>query len=294
MARPRPAPGSGRAGLRVSPARTLGAVAAAFTRDLDFDLVRVETIVRHARQQAVQLLVLPAAALGGHLSDLARPDAEQLPPALDPDDPAIREVARLAGDMVVCVGYCEADGGRRYNAAAAVTGDGLLGRHRKVCLPPGEASVYSAGSGFGAFDTPVGRLGMLIDDDKATPEGARGLAADGAQVLACLSAWPTGATSRPPRIADDHQSRLFDLYDRSRAAENQVVLVSSNLTGAMGGLRFLGQAKVVDPGGDVVARSWGRAGLAVATLDVPAEIDRARRASHHLDEGQASVRRRRR
>jgi predicted amidohydrolase len=278
--------------MRVAPALRLGAVAAAFTRDLDFDLVRVETIVRHARQQAVQLLVLPAAALGGHLADLARPDPGQLPPALGSDHRAVRAVARMAGDMVVCVGYCEADGGLRYNAAAAVTGDGVLGRHRKVCLPPGEATVYAAGSRFGAFDTPVGRLGMLIDDDKATPEGARALVADGAQVLACLSAWPTRVTSRPARMADDHQSRLFDLYDRSRAAENQVVLASSNLTGAVGGLRFLGQAKVVDPGGDVVARSWGKAGLAVVTLDVPAEIDLARRAAHHLDAGLTSVRRR--
>lgn len=79
IARPRPAPGSGRPGMRVAPARTLAAVAAAFSRDLDVDLVRVETIVRHARQQAVQLLVLPAAALGGHLTDLASPDPEQLP-----------------------------------------------------------------------------------------------------------------------------------------------------------------------------------------------------------------------
>ena len=277
----------------MAPVHTLGAVAAAFTRDLDFDLVRVETIVRHARQQAVQLLVLPAAALGGHLTDLAHPDPEQLPPALDPDDAALEAVARLAGDMVVCVGYCEAAGDVRYNTAAAVTGDGVLGTHRKVCLPPGEASVYAAGSGFRAFDTPVGRVGMLIDDDKAAPEGARALAGDGAQVLACLSAWPTSVTSRPPRMADDHQSRLFDLYDRSRAAENQVVLVSSNLTGAVGGLRFLGQAKVVDPGGDVVARSWGKAGLAVATLHVGAEIDRARRSSRHLDAGLGAVRRRR-
>jgi predicted amidohydrolase len=238
--------------------------------------------------------VLPAAALGGHLSDLARPDPDRLPPALDPDDAVIEAVARMAGDMVVCLGYCEADGELRYNAAAAVTGDGVLGRHRKVCLPPGEASVYAAGGGFRAFDTPAGRVGMLIDDDKATPEGARMLAGDGARVLACLSAWPTSVTSRPPRMADDHQSRLFDLYDRSRAAENQVVLVSSNLTGAVGGLRFLGQAKVVDPGGDVVARSWGKAGLAVATLDVAAEIDAARRASHHLDAGLRAVRRRRR
>ena len=125
---------------------------------------------------------------------------------------------------------------------------------------------------------------MLIDYDKTFPESARSLALDGAEILACLSAWPTSITNRAPRMAQDRQSRLFDLYDQARAAENQVVLVSSNQTGAMGGMRFLGQAKVVGPGGDILARTWSKAGLAVAELDVAAEIARARRVLRHLDE----------
>jgi predicted amidohydrolase len=77
---------------------------------------------------------------------------------------------------------------------------------------------------------------------------------------------------------------LFDLYDCARAAENQVVWVSSNQTGSMGGLRFLGQSKVVGPGGEVLARTWAKAGLAVAELDVDVEIERARLVLHHLAE----------
>ena len=96
--------------------------------------------------------------------------------------------------MVVCFGYAEAataDGrDRRYNSAVCVTGDGVLGRHRKVHQPAGESLVYAAGDAFAAFDTPVGRMGMLIDYDKTFPEAARSLALDGATVLACLSAWP--------------------------------------------------------------------------------------------------------
>ena len=59
---------------------------------------------------------------------------------------------------------------------------------------------------------------------------------------------------------------------------------SSNQTGAMGGMRFLGQAKVVGPGGDILARTWSKAGLAVADVDVAAEIATARRVLSHLDE----------
>jgi nitrilase len=85
-------------------------------------------------------------------------------------------------------------------------------------------------------------------------------------------------------MAQDRQAKLFDLYDQTRAAENQVVLASSNQTGTMGGMRFLGQSKVVGPGGDILARTWSKAGLAVAEIDVAEEIDRARRTLRHLDE----------
>ena len=149
--------------------------------------------------------------------------------------------------------------------------------------------VYAAGARFAAFDTPVGQIGMMIDYDNTFPESARTLALDGAEVLACLSAWPTSLTNRAPRIAQARQARLFGLYDRARAAENQVVLVSSNQTGVLGELRFLGQAKVVGPGGDILARTWFKAGIATAQLDVAAEIAKARRVLRHLGERKASV-----
>jgi len=267
----------------------MGAVAAGFTRDLEFDLARVEALIRHGRREEVQLLVLPDAALGGYLSDLSRSEHDDLPPALPLDDPLISKVIAMAGEMVVCFGFCEADAGKRYNTALCVTGDGVLGRHRKVHQPPGERAVYAAGDRFDAFDTPIGRLGMMIDYDKTFPEAARALAVDGADVIACLNAWPTSITNRAPRMNEDRQSRLFDLYDRSRAAENQIVLVSSNLTGSIGGMRFLGQSKVVGPGGDIVARTWSKAGIAIAELDVRAELETARRVLHHLDERRPEV-----
>lgn len=262
----------------------IAAAAAHFGRDLDFCLQRVAMLIDHARQAGAGLLVLPDAALGGYLADLRSPDPDALPPALGADSPYLRKIVTLAAEMVVCLGYCEEHAAARYNAAVCVSGDGVLGRHRKVHQPPGELGVYTAGSAFAAFETPAGRVGMLIDYDKTFPESARSLALDGAEIVACLSAWPTSITNRAPRMAQDRQARLFDLYDQARAAENQVVLASSNQTGALGGMRFLGQAKVVGPGGDILARTWSKAGLAVASVDVRAEITRARRVQHHLAE----------
>lgn len=263
---------------------TIAAVAAHFGRDVDRGVSKVVGIVDAAAREGVQLLVFPDACLGGYIGDLRAPDPDDPPPALDPDGPEIAAVIAAAGPMTVCLGYAEAAIGGRYNSAICVSGEGVLGAHRKVHQPAGEGLTYLAGDSFSAFDTPVGRIGMLIDYDKTFPESARALALDGAMIIAALSAWPASVTDRASRLPADRQSRLFDLYDCARAAENQVVLVSSNQTGIMGSLRFLGQAKVVGPGGEILATTRSKGGLAKVDIDVDAEIGRARRVLNHLTE----------
>ncbi|GLZ47592.1 apolipoprotein N-acyltransferase [Actinomycetospora sp. NBRC 106375] len=271
----------------------LAAAAAHFTRDIGFDLDRIKMIIAHARDAGVEMLALPDGALGGYLTDLRHPDIECLPPLLEPNGDEVRSVIDIAGDMVVCLGYCELGpeddtdegaGPARYDAAVCLSGDGILGRHRKVHLPAGIAPLFRAGDGFAAFDTPVGRMGLLIDHDKTFPEASRALAVDGAEIIACLSAWPTSLTNRAPRMAQDRQARLFDLYDQARAAENQVVWLSSNQSGRNGALHFLGRAKVVGPGGEILARTWSKGGLAVAEVDLPGAVGAARAVLHHLTE----------
>ncbi|WP_405164909.1 carbon-nitrogen hydrolase family protein [Nocardia sp. NBC_01499] len=260
----------------------VAALAGHFGSDIARALDKLGGIIERLAAEQVDLLVLPDATLGGYIGDLRNPVTT--PVALDPDGPEIKLLCSMAGPMTVCVGYAERAGELRYNAATCLTGDGLLGHHRKVHQPAGEHLAYAAGDSFTAFDTPVGRIGMLIDYDKTFPESARTLALDGARTLAVLSAWPASVTDRASRMPNDRQARLFDLYDMARAAENQVVLASSNQTGVTGSLRFLGQAKVVGPGGDVLARTWSKGGLAVADIDIDREVDRARRVLRHLEE----------
>ncbi|GAA4667570.1 carbon-nitrogen hydrolase family protein [Frondihabitans cladoniiphilus] len=265
---------------------TMGAVAAHFGRDVERTLAKLPGMLEQARERGIDLLVLPDATVGGYLLDMVHPGPDALPPAVERDGPEVQAVADMAGDMTVCFGIAERvleDGlDVRYNSAICVQGGRVLGTHRKVHLPLGESEAYRAGSGFEAFDTPVGRLGMMIDFDKTFPESSRALALDGAEILACLSAWPASVTDRSDRIRNDRQAHLFDLYDCARAAENQLFLVSSNQTGVLGGLRFLGQAKVVDPAGEIVAKTWAKGGLAVATADVSGDVARARRTMNHL------------
>jgi len=267
----------------------VAAVCAGFGRDVEENLAQIADVVEQARAEGVSLLALPEACLGGYLSVLGAgrdgshdEQPEDLPPVMDIDGPELRRVASLAGDMTLVVGLCESDGSDRYNTAAIVSGDGVLGVHRKVHQPLGESLFYGAGSEFGCVDTPAGRVGALICYDKAFPEAARALAVDGAEMIACISAWPASRTATGDSIAEDRWTKRFNLFDAARALENQVVWLAANQHGTFGKLRFVANAKVVGPGGDVLATTGIHAGMAVAEINVPSALETARRAMFHL------------
>ncbi len=262
----------------------IAAVAAPFGRDIDAGLRTIERSIAAARAQGAGLVVFPESALGGYLREpMAGETGPELPVALEPDGPEIAALIAMAGDTVVCAGYTEAGAhGRRYASAVCVDGSGVLGHHRKVHLPPGERFAYTAGDRFAAFDTPVGRIGMLVCYDKLFPEASRALALDGADIIASMAAWPVCRRRPARRIAQDTQTRHFNLTDATRAIENQVVWVSSNQTGTLGPLRFLGNAKIVDPDGVVLARTGGSAGMALAQIDAAAAVRESRMVFDHL------------
>jgi predicted amidohydrolase len=241
--------------------------------------------VERARARGADLVVFPESALGGYLFETRLPALRPPvagPPVLDPYGPEMVRLARIAGPTVVCVGYTEGGPRGLYSSAACVSGDGLLGHHRKVHLPRGERASFNAGESFDAFDTPLGRMGMLICYDKVFPEAARALALDGAGIIASLSAWPACRTQPASWTRRDREVRHFNLLDQVRALENQVIWASANQSGRLGRLRFPGHAKVVDPGGRVLSTTGSRSGMALARVDALGAIDAARSEFPHL------------
>ncbi len=262
----------------------IAAAAVGFDRDLERNFEQIEALADTTRRRGAGLLVLPEGTLGGYVREPGTDESPGLdvPPALAPDGSEIARLARLAGDLVICAGYTEASPTGLYSSAVCVSGDGVLGHQRKVHLPPAERFAYTAGDGFAAFDTPVGRIGMLICYDKLFPEAARTLALDGADIVCALAAWPLDRFAPARRASEDRQTRHFDLVDQMRAVENQVVWVASNQAGPWGQVRFLGRAKVVDPDGNILASTSTRGGLAIAEIDAAELVRDTRLAIDHL------------
>ncbi|WP_066905941.1 carbon-nitrogen hydrolase family protein [Millisia brevis] len=269
---------------------TVAAVSANFGRDLEDNYATIRAYVEQARERGVQLLVFPEAAIGGYLSslgnhgDTVKTTSRSLPPAIRLDGPEIQRVQSIIGDLVIAIGFCELaeDGQTRYNAAAILDGSRIYGSYRKVHQPLGENMSYSAGDDYGVFETPVGRVGLQICYDKAFPEAARMMALGGAEIIASLSAWPAARTATAQNLQDDRWTYRFNLFDTARALDNQVFWIASNQSGTFGSLRYVGNAKVVDPGGNVLATTLLDSGMAVADIDVAQTFTAMRGGMFHL------------
>jgi len=114
-------------------------------------------------------------------------------------------------DLYLVTSLFERGGHKVYNTAVMLGPDGsLIGTYRKLCLARGEyRRGVTPGSGFPVFETRFGKVGMMICFDVHMPEVARGIAANGAEVIAMP-------------IMGGHPALA-----KARAIENQVHLVTS-------------------------------------------------------------------
>ncbi|CAB3389469.1 carbon-nitrogen hydrolase family protein [Kyrpidia spormannii] len=183
------------------------------------------------------------------------------------DGPSFRRVASMArrASAYVVYGYAErSEDGRIYNALQCVGPEGSsLGNYRKIHLAGAEGEVFTPGDGSVVFDTPMGRVGLMICWDLAFPELARTLALAGAEMIWAGSAWekPYGGP--------------FQRFAAARALDNTLFLAVSNQVGQPRTLDFCGDSAVYDPTGVSVTGLGEKPGLVAAWIDL-ADVDRHR------------------
>lgn len=200
---------------------------------------------------------------------------------------SVDEVADMLGrapdggpDLVV--GFYERHRRRIHNSAVYFSASGgrylPLHVHRKIFLPTyglfDEARFVEPGRELRAFDTPLGRMGMLICEDVWHSLTAAVLALDGAEVVLVSSASPArgllAGSDRPASI------RRWDPILEGPAMEHGVFVLVSQLVGSEGGKLFAGGSVAIAPDGTTLARApLFEEGVATAVLDRTA-IDRHR------------------
>ena len=215
------------------------------------NLERSVRAIQEAADAGADLVVLPELANSGcdfSSREQALKLAEEVGEIEDtPGGPTLRawrEAAEESGIFVVG-GFLESEGGSLYNSAAVI-GPGFFGRYRKTHLWDGEKLLYEAGRDLPTFDTPLGRIGVLICYDAWFPEAARTLALRGADLL-CVPA------NAPDDWVPEAQRRggltMLNVHAVSHANANRLFVACANRVGD----GYLGRSCVVDPTGGVLA-----------------------------------------
>lgn len=217
--------------------------------DVAGNLERAKSLVLGSDVKRADLVVFPELFATGYcLPDAvaARDLAETVPGGKT--TAALEEVARALGATAVVGGVCEREKAephgeaRLFNAAAVVTAGGWLTTYRKAHLFFEEKLLFAPGPRRPPVLEMKGgfRLGVMICYDWRFPEVARGLAVEGADVVAHPSNLVV-RSSGPDTLA-------------VRAADNRIFWAMADRVGedprsGREPLEFLGRSQVVDPVG---------------------------------------------
>jgi predicted amidohydrolase len=235
------------------------------------------TYIEEAAAAGAQLVVFPETGLQGYPPDFRLFGSEEVQRSVQqsaervPDGTNVQRLIAAAMQQRIHVIFGLTEEGEQpgvlYNTLVLAGPDGFIGSYRKVHVGITEKIFWRPGNEWPVFDTPIGKIGMLICYDKMWPEACRELTLAGAELLVMGTAW----CSMPGHGEgeDNLWARQYKLYDRVRAAENARWFISSNFVGELGGLDFFGLSQIVDPLGDVVATSGtDHVGLVMADIDI--------------------------
>ncbi|GAA0262195.1 carbon-nitrogen hydrolase family protein [Halobacterium noricense] len=212
---------------------------------------QLEAAAERARAADVDLLVFPELFLTGYYLDTD--DAASTVAAAEN---VLPRVADASIGLVLVVGTAfEGDDG--FENTAILYDDGeRVGTYQKTHLYDEEAAIFETGDTYPTFDTSVGTLGVEICYDLEFPEVARQLTLNSADVIVTIS-----ANMQP--FETYHRT-----YHRSRAMENGRPHVLCNRVGSERDLDFLGNSRISDARGNLLASTETDAEVEL-TADIP-------------------------
>lgn len=247
--------------------------------DVAANVSRATELALEAAAAGAKLVVFPELALTGYfvkdlVGELAHPvTATEFAP-----------LARLSENVAVVAGFIEA-GPRQaiYNAAALWHGGAARSVHRKIYLPTyglfDEARHVARGRQLRAYDSPLGRLGLLICEDIWHPSTVYVIAQDGAELLIVISASPTRMEAG---TAGSRTTAIWSELLRTHALLSGVHVVFVNRVGFEDGVSFWGGSRVIAPDGTVLVQApYFDESLTIGEVD-RREVLRERMRSHHV------------
>ena len=257
--------------------------------ELQENLEKAEKKIREAAAEGANIILLPELFEREYFCQQRRYDFYHYAKPAEENE-AVQMGVRLAKELgvVLPVSFYEKEVNNLYNSIACIDADGrILGIYRKTHIPDDhyyqEKFYFTPGdTGFKAFKTRYGTIGVGICWDQWFPETARFMAVKGAELLF----YPTAIGSEPILSVDSmpHWRRCM----QGHSASNLMPVIAANRVGLeevtpceangnqKSALKFYGSSFITDGAGEVL-RSMDRdsEGVITAEFDLD-ELERER------------------
>ena len=236
--------------------------------DLAKNVAQLEKMYRQAAAGGARIAVAPEGILEGYVVNeiiAGQAEAEAMKKvAVAIDSPTIKRFRRLAKELDMCLvfGFAERIKDDVFNCAVFIDDDGeICGTYHKMQLAEGYHPTWwfnRLGRRSRAFDTPLGRCGILICNDRWNPRLAEIPSLDGAQFLVI--------PSFGSRSAAQDQAVL------SRGRENGLPVIEANV----------GVTLVVNDG-QIAAVDRKEQGITYGTITVGPKVKRNRTKRNEVE-----------
>ncbi len=223
-------------------------------------LMQADALVREAAGQGANIILLQELFETPYFCQLQKFEYFSL--ATKPEEnPAIKHFQKVAKELniVLPISFFEKAGNTQFNSIAIIDADGqILGIYRKTHIPDGlpyaEKFYFTPGdTGFKAWKTKFGTIGVGICWDQWFPETARSMALLGAELLF----FPTAIGSEPTLKHDS--STHWRNTMAGHAAANMMPVIASNRIGTESdgdsSMTFYGKSFIADNHGEIVKQA---------------------------------------
>lgn len=261
---------------------TVAAVQMKCSKSVEKNIAHAEELVRQAAAKGAEIVLLPELFERPYFCQERRYEYYEYAQTAE-ENPAVRHFSRVAAELgiVIPVSFYEKEVNNTYNSIAVLDADGKnLGVYRKTHIPDDhyyqEKFYFTPGdTGFKAFKTRYGTIGVGICWDQWFPETARAMAVEGAEILlypTAIGSEPILSTDSMPhwrRCMQGHSaSNLVPVIAANRVGEERVEPCAEN-AGQSSSLVFYGSSFITDSCGEVQV-SMGRQeeGFIAATFDL--------------------------
>ncbi|MGB1526263.1 MAG: NAD+ synthase, partial [Miltoncostaeaceae bacterium] len=213
--------------------------------DIDGNAERVLDAIRRGHDHGAAIVLTPELAITGYPPE----DLLLRPSFADASRAALEDLAREVTGGVAIVGFVEHDEDV-HNAAAVIADGEVQAVYRKRFLPNygvfDEARYFRAGTEPIVLDIAGARVGVVICEDIWYSAPVAGdLAEARLDLVACISSSPFHLAKGAGR------ERML----QTRAYDSSAALAYCNQVGGQDDLVFDGRSAVIDPAGELIARS---------------------------------------